>query len=234
MKVGRWSTTAGNNNGTPPDGFPEGQVTSTFNDGMREVMAAVKTALQDIDYFDHALTPTYATANSFTLAGDQTARLNAGRQLKLFDGSTIYRSVLTASFTAVTTVQLASGTAITTSLSAFAIGVLNPARFSYPPASAFVMFDYILNAVSGLGQNYNVASVGFSSTAMVKVSFTTAFTSANYVPCIYVPNPGGNVVPAIQNYTATTTYCKFLIKDSNGVGQPVVTAAEVNCVFFGS
>lgn len=133
MKVGKWSTTAGNNNATPPDGWPEGQAPSTVNDCAREMMASIKTALQDIDFFDHDFTPTYVNANSFTVTGDQTARLVAGRRLKLYDASTIVRDISAASFTVVTTIQLASGSAITASLSSFGVGIINPQSSPIPP-----------------------------------------------------------------------------------------------------
>ena len=137
MKIGRWSTTAANNNATPPDGWPEGQAPSTVNDCARENMAAIKTAMQDMDFFDHDFTPTFVNANSFTVPGDQTARIVANRRLKLFDGSTIYRTVATASYTVVTTISLDAGTAITSSLSSFAISIINPNNSAIPPNNAF-------------------------------------------------------------------------------------------------
>ena len=131
-KVGRWSTVAANNNATPPDGWPEGQAPSTVNDCARENMAAIKTALQDMDFFDHDFTPTFINANSFSVPGDQTARIVAGRQLKLFDATTHVRSVGSASFTTVTTISLGAGTALTSSLSSFAVGILNPSSLALP------------------------------------------------------------------------------------------------------
>lgn len=132
MKVGRWSTTAANNNATPPDGWPEGQAPSTVNDCARENMAAIKTAMQDMDFFDHDFTPTFINANSFSVPGDQTARIVAGRQLKLFDATTHVRAVGSASFTTVTTISLGAGTALTSSLSSFAVGIINPNNSAIP------------------------------------------------------------------------------------------------------
>ena len=132
MKIGRWSTTAANNNATPPDGWPEGQAPSTVNDCARENMAAIKTAMQDMDFFDHDFTPTFINANSFSVPGDQTARIVAGRQLKLFDATTHVRAIGSASFTTVTTISLGAGTALTSSLSSFAIGILNPSSLALP------------------------------------------------------------------------------------------------------
>ena len=131
-KVGRWSTTAANNNATPPDGWPEGQASSTVNDCARENMAAIKTAMQDMDFFDHDFTPTFINANSFSVPGDQTARIVAGRQLKLYDATTHIRDVGSASFTTVTTISLGAGTALTSSLSSFAVSIINPNSSALP------------------------------------------------------------------------------------------------------
>lgn len=131
-KVGKWSTTAANNNATPPDGWPEGQAPSTVNDCARENMAAIKTALQDMDFFDHDFTPTFINANSFSVPGDQTARIVAGRQLKLFDATTHIRAIGSASFTTVTTISLGAGTALTSSLSSFAVSIINPNNSALP------------------------------------------------------------------------------------------------------
>ena len=89
-------------------------------------MAAIKTAMQDMDFFDHDFTPTFINANSFSVPGDQTARIVAGRQLKLYDATTHIRDVGSASFTTVTTISLGAGTALTSSLSSFAISIINP------------------------------------------------------------------------------------------------------------
>ena len=131
-KVGLWSTTAGNNNSAPPDGWPEGQAPSTVNDCARENMAAVRTAMQDMDFFDHAFSPTFINVDSFSVPGDQTARLNSGRKLKLFDASTHVRPIGSASFTTVTTVSLGPGTALTSSLTSFAVSIINPALNALP------------------------------------------------------------------------------------------------------
>lgn len=131
-KIGSWSTSAGSNTATPPDGWPEGMAPSGVNDAAREMMAQIKTYANDAEWFDRDWTPTYVNANSFTVTGDQTGTLVAGRALKLYDASTIYRYVQSASFTAVTTIALESGTAITSSLSSFAVATLAPTNPSPP------------------------------------------------------------------------------------------------------
>lgn len=134
MKLGRWSTTPGNNNATPPDGWPEGQAPSTVNDCARENMAAIRTAFADLQFFDQAMTPTAINATSFSVPGNQTSAIHRGRRLKLFDASTYYATVSTASFTTVTTihVDVDDGQTVTSSLSSFGISVMSNSNNGMP------------------------------------------------------------------------------------------------------
>lgn len=138
MKLGRWSTTAGSNNQTPPDGWPEGMAPSAVNDAAREMMASIRTVFNDPQYFDQDLTPTFINTTSFSVAGDQTSAIHAGRRLKIFDATAgvatvIYATVLTASFTAVTTISVsADGGQLSSSLSSFAIAILSNTNNSLP------------------------------------------------------------------------------------------------------
>jgi len=129
-KIGSWSVSADQNTAAPPNGWPEGMAPSGVNDAAREMMARVKEYCNNAEWFDRDMTPTYVNANSFTLVGDQTGAMQQGRALKLYDTSgtaqPIYRFIMSASFTAVTTLQLESGPAITSSLSSFATSVLAP------------------------------------------------------------------------------------------------------------
>lgn len=148
MKLGRWSTAAASNNNTPPDGWPEGQAPSTVNDCAREMMAAIRTVFNDAQFFDQDFTPTYVSATSFTVPGDQTSAIHAGRRLKLYDATagvatTIYATVATASFTTVTTISVANDAGqLTSSLSSFAIAILSNSNNSLP-RSANTAFDRI-------------------------------------------------------------------------------------------
>lgn len=134
MKVGRWSTTPGSNNATPPDGWPEGQAPSTLNDCAREMMAQLRTLYQDSQFVDQDLSPSFVNVTTFTVPGDQTSAIHSGRRLKVFDASTMFATVTTASFTAVTTIQIAtdSGSNLTNSLSSFAIGILSRLNTGMP------------------------------------------------------------------------------------------------------
>lgn len=125
-KLGTWSTTPGSNNSTPPDGWPEGQAPSTVNNCAREMMASLRTVFNDSQYFDAGFSPTYVSATTFTVPGDQTSSIHADRRLKVYDGNTLYATVVTASYTVVTTVQiLADSGNLTSSLSSIALSILS-------------------------------------------------------------------------------------------------------------
>lgn len=48
--VETWSNTAGGNNASPPDGFPEGQSAASYNNAAREMMAALKRAYEEDEF----------------------------------------------------------------------------------------------------------------------------------------------------------------------------------------
>lgn len=138
MKVGRWSTTPGSNNSTPPDGWPEGQAPSTVNDCAREMMAAIRSLINDAQYIDQDFTPTYISATTFSVPGNQTSAIHADRRIKIFDATAgaatvLYATVVTASFTTVTTIQISADAGqLTASLSSFALAILSKMNDSLP------------------------------------------------------------------------------------------------------
>jgi hypothetical protein len=129
-KVGSWSTTPGNNNSTPPDGWPEGQAPSTVNDCAREMMAQIKTLVNSLEYVDLGNTPSYLTATTFSMATADVANFEVGRRVKLFDASTLYGTIISVSATQVQ-VRLDSG-ALTSSLSSIAMAVVKASNNSLP------------------------------------------------------------------------------------------------------
>jgi hypothetical protein len=62
--VSSWSTTAGSNNSSPPNGWPEGMARSAVNDAAREMMAALAKWYKD----GNASLVTAGTGNAYTLA----------------------------------------------------------------------------------------------------------------------------------------------------------------------
>ena len=132
-----WSTTAAGNNAAAPDGFPENMAPSGLNDACREMMAALATWYRDAQWIDLNETPAFASATSFTVAGDVTALYHAGRRLRLTDSSTLYGTIVAASYSApntTVTVLLDSGT-LSASLSGVAVSLLSATDHAVPNTS---------------------------------------------------------------------------------------------------
>lgn len=157
-KLGKWSTTPGNNNSTPPDGWPEGQAPSTINDCARQMMADIRTAFSDLQYFDTDNTPSFLTATTFSLGAADTTNFKTGRRIKLYDATTLYGTIASVSSTFVA-VRLDSG-ALTVSLSSCAIAVVDNSL----PEIAYTGRNVIINGCMDVWQRGSSASVAGSST----------------------------------------------------------------------
>lgn len=136
MKWGLWSTTAGSNSATPPDGWPEGQAPSTVNDCAREMMAQIRTAINDLQFVDLGDSPTFVSATKFSIPGNLTATYQIGRRLKILDGGsgTLYGFISDASGSAVSTTVtvLFDGGVMTGSISAVAVATTSHQNNSLP------------------------------------------------------------------------------------------------------
>lgn len=133
-KVGRWSTTPSNNNSTPPDGWPEGQAPSTVNDCAREMMAQIRIMASDMQYVDLGHTPSFLTATTFSLGTADIANFQIGRRVKLYDATTMYGTIDSASGTFVS-VRLDAGGELTSSLTSVALGILTSQNSGLPEAA---------------------------------------------------------------------------------------------------
>jgi hypothetical protein len=130
-----YSTTAGSNNSTPPYGWPEGQAPATVNDCARQMMADVRSFCQDAEWFDSGDTPSRASATTFKVATDVTTRYLAGRRVKMFDTATYYGTVVSSSYSApdtTITMDVDSGSSLTTSLTAVSVAILSPTNRALP------------------------------------------------------------------------------------------------------
>lgn len=127
MKWGNWSTTAASNSAAPPDGWPEGQAPSTVNDCAREMMASIRTGMNDIaqGFIDLGMSPTFVSSTKFTTPSNDLAYLPVGTRLRASDASTLYGYVISASFStnSAFTVVLDSGN-LTSSLTSIAASVI--------------------------------------------------------------------------------------------------------------
>lgn len=87
-------------------------------------------------WIDSGLTPTYVSATSFTLSGDQTSDFEVGRRIKSTNsGGTVYSTIVTSSYsdpsTTVTTVNDASAS-LDSGLSAVSLSILSVTSQAYP------------------------------------------------------------------------------------------------------
>ena len=109
MAVKDWSTTAGNNT-TPGDvNFAEGQLPSTLNNSMRQVLADLRVDLEDGGWFNYGHTTTYASATTFTVASTNvTSVYTVGRRIRAVGSSTgtIYGVITASAFSSNTTVTI--------------------------------------------------------------------------------------------------------------------------------
>jgi hypothetical protein len=80
-------------------------------------------------------TPTYISTNSFSVTGDQTSVFTSGRRVKAVDtGGTVYGTIISSTFSSVTTVVIAADGAasLDSGLSSVSYGILNATNDSVP------------------------------------------------------------------------------------------------------
>lgn len=176
--ISSWSTTAANNNSSPPDGWPEGQAPSTVNDCAREMMRAVRAQWEDAEWFNYGDAVSYVSATQFKVTGDVTARYGAYRRIKMFDASTIYASVVTSSFSSpdtTVTVQVDSGTP-SSSLTSVAVAILDTNNISLP-VDAVKKLTYAADA--GAGDTYSISLAASPATYIAGQIFSFKANTAN-------------------------------------------------------
>src|SRR5688572_6940863 len=103
MTIRDYSTTPANNNAAPPNGWPEGQAASTVNDCARQMMAEIRETCEELPYFDFGDDPTRVDNDTFTVAGDLTARYPVGSRVKLVGATTGTGRITVSSHAAGTT-----------------------------------------------------------------------------------------------------------------------------------
>lgn len=98
-------------------------------------IAGVNDTTITVDEWKAGPTPTFVSATSFTLAGDQTTTFQVGRRVKTTNsGGTVYSTILTSAFGVVTTVTVANDSStIDSGLSAVMYSVVSSSNTSIAP-----------------------------------------------------------------------------------------------------
>jgi hypothetical protein len=163
------------------------------------------------------MTPTYISATSFSVTGDQTSTLDVGRRLKLTEsGSTLYGTIIKSTYTSLTTVtvRLDSGS-LTSDFTGndFWYGIVSAANTSLPYLSrdqqcgrlGYVSTTSIrLDPQDGATIWIYTAAAGWTRRIIPSAGVTAANTST------YVNGTAG------QSLAASTTYYVYLF-DNAGV-----------------
>lgn len=191
-----WSKTPASNNSASPNGAPEGMAPSAVNDIMRQQMADHRTQWEDAEWFDWGHVPTRTGNTTFTIPTDLTAVYIANRRLKCSDATTIYASVLSSSFTAVTTVTVSGQSgSLSASLTAVAVGVLSgldsiPGAVSIPQNSQSAAYTTV---ISDAGKHIlhptadnNARTFTIDSNANVPYAVGTVLTFVNQINTVTI------------------------------------------------
>jgi len=117
--------------------------------------------------------PTYVSASSFTVTGNQTADLNVGRRVKIpVSGNTSYGTITASAFGAVTTVTIDTTGSVgldssISSLSSFEIALLSGDNSSLPSPDAFTVRTTfkVGTAAANLRTTTNITETVTSDTA---------------------------------------------------------------------
>jgi hypothetical protein len=146
------------------------------------------------------ITPTYLSATSFSVAGDQTPILQVGRRLKSSNsGGTIYSSISSASFGAgITTVFVVndSGT-LDSGLSAISYGLLSVSSSSTPAQTQ------VNQATSQSATGTAVDFTGIPSwVKRITIVFSGVTTNGTSPPLIQIGDSGG---PEFASYAGSST-----------------------------
>ena len=157
---------AGMLNVQPPDGFPEGMAPGQVNDSSREIQAAVRRQHEGAEWIDWGHSVTRITNTQFQVLGGNFTSIysdtRGGRRVRLTDASTLYGTITNSTYSAPNTVvdvALDSG-ALTASLSAAAVGIVNSANSSLGEC-AFV------DAGTGIDRSANQLNLAFGKLSSV-------------------------------------------------------------------
>jgi len=159
-RIRLWSSTAANNNSTPPNGAPEGSTyVNQLTDILRQIMAEVRSWYENVGWIDYGHTPTYSSGTAFTVTGNQTGTYQVGRRVRAINsiGTTIYGTITASAYSTSTSVTVTwdSGSLDST--------VVEVAVGAAPITNPWLSFS----ALSGLLTRSQLPAEAISQTGMV-------------------------------------------------------------------
>jgi hypothetical protein len=213
-KIRNWSSTAGSNNSTPPDGAPEGMAPSTVNDVIRENMAAVRDWYIDPAWVDFGYTYAYVGATQFKIAGvNVTANYPVARRVRAIGSltGTIYGTISVSSFATDTTITVVwdSGSLSneTLAISAGMPSLGSPIAYNNLKLTGLLALTDITNQSQAtiLGR---ASGAGTGAVTALTAAQVQTIVGAASLPCEFRLTLTTNVPVTTADVTgATTIYC---------------------------
>ncbi len=140
----------------------------------RDNISGINDTTVTIDQWVSGPAPTYISATSFSLSGDQTSTFTVGRRLKTTNsGGTIYSTITASAYGALTTITVVndSGT-LDSGLSAVSYGLLSATNQSIPPLGMVIP----LTSVSGTN---TITASALTIAAALQTGQVFSFVPAN-------------------------------------------------------
>ena len=137
------------------------------------------------------LTPTYVSATSFTVTGDQTTELHVGRRVQATtSGGTVYGTIYTSAYAALTTVTLTmdSGQVLDSGLSVINLSLLRNDHLALPSSANVSTLATPVATISGATINFS----GIPPTAKkIQVMLNGVSTTGSSAVMLQLGDSGG-------------------------------------------
>jgi len=234
-----YSTTPANNNAAPPNGFPEGMAPASLNDGMRQVMADIRSWYQDPAWIDFGDTPTYSSGTVFLIAGNVTTRYPIGMRIRASGTTpfTIYGTITNSTFSSpntTVTVSWDSGSMDST-LNAVAINMVQDSieKLSLDSATITTLTSTTANITTVNATNLAIAGTSSSAASITLAEDTDNGTNkATLIAPTSIASDYTVTLPSSAGTLATTSDVVALFNgcklyQTTGTSIPSVTWTEV-------
>lgn len=184
-KIKLWSTTPGDNNSAPPNGWPEGMAPSAVNNTARQDRASVAEWYQDAEWIDYGHTIVTAAGQVYTISGDVTAIYRVGRAIRQNLSSAAIGIITNSVFSTPNTLVTVSGYVPSAAPTSVEVGAADRATSRLSAGTSAVDFatyngniQYKVNNVTvGLMTSTGLNAVNLGATTPGTVAATTLSTT---------------------------------------------------------